>query len=239
MDNYNVDYSYDRTTGSSSLAFSKLMRNVYSWMALALLITAITALGVARNPNIQFTIATNPMLLWGSVIAELGLVFWLSARIMKMSFMKAGILFGLYAILNGVTMSFLLIAYTKESVAATFFITAGTFAAMSAVGYFIKKDLSAMGRVVMMLLIGLIIATVVNLFMKSSGMAMLISYAGVIIFVLLTAYDTQKIKNMMQQSSQYGVNDETSKIALMGSLALYLDFINLFIYLLRIFGDRR
>ncbi len=239
MDNYNVDYSYENKTLEGSSAFSKLMRNVYMWMTLALVITAFTSLIVARDENMLYTIFSNPALMWGMLIGEVVLVLVLSARINKMSFLTAGILFGLYAIVNGATMSILLIAYTQESVATTFFITAGTFAAMSLVGFFIKKDLSSVGRVVIMALIGLIIATVVNIFVKSSGMAMIISYAGVLIFVALTAYDTQKIKMMMMQASEYGENDNTNKIALMGSLSLYLDFINLFIYLLRIFGDRR
>lgn len=239
MDNYNVDYSYENKTLEGSSAFSKLMRNVYMWMTLALVITAFTSLIVARDENMLYTIFSNPALMWGMLIGEVVLVLVLSARINKMSFLTAGILFGLYAIVNGATMSILLIAYTQESVATTFFITAGTFAAMSLVGFFIKKDLSSVGRIVMMALIGLIIATVVNIFVKSSGMAMIISYAGVLIFVALTAYDTQKIKMMMMQASEYGENDNTNKIALMGSLSLYLDFINLFIYLLRIFGDRR
>lgn len=239
MDNYNVDYSYENKTLEGSSAFSKLMRNVYMWMTLALVITAFTSLIVARDENMLYTIFSNPALMWGMLIGEVVLVLVLSARINKMSFLTAGILFGLYAIVNGATMSILLIAYTQESVATTFFITAGTFAAMSLVGFFIKKDLSSVGRVVIMALIGLIIATVVNIFVKSSGMAMIISYAGVLIFVALTAYDTQKIKMMMMHASEYGENDNTNKIALMGSLSLYLDFINLFIYLLRIFGDRR
>lgn len=237
MDNYNVDYSYGHET-SSSRSFSVLMRNVYTWMALGLLLTAITALGVSRNMSMMRAIFTPPTM-WILVFAELGLVFYLSARIMKMSFLTAGILFGLYAIINGATLSGIMLVYTGESIAQTFFITAGTFGAMSLVGYFVKKDLSGVGRILTMLLIGLVIASVVNIFMKSSGLSLILSYAGVVIFVGLTAYDTQKIKLMMQQSSEYGVNDDTNKLALMGSLSLYLDFINLFIYMLRFMGERK
>lgn len=237
MNNYNVDYSYDKSLSSS--AFSKLMRNVYIWMALALVMTGFTAFYVAEKTTLLYSVAQNPSIMWILLLAELGLVFYLSARIHKMAFLTAGLLFALYAIVNGVTLSILLLVYTRESVANTFFITAGTFAAMSMVGFFVKKDLSPMGRILTMALIGLIIATVVNLFVKSSGMAMIISYVGVLLFVGLTAYDTQKIKQMLQQCSQEGETDETSKVALMGSLTLYLDFINLFIYLLRILGDRR
>lgn len=237
MDNYNVDYSYENRSLAS--AFSKLMRNVYIWMSLALVMTGFTALYVAKNEELVYTIATNQALFFGLIIGEFALVFFLTARLFKMSFLMAGLLFALYAIVNGVTLSFLLLIYTKESVANTFFITAGTFAAMSCVGFFIKKDLSPMRRILMMGVIGLLIATVVNLFVASSGMSMIISYIGILIFVGLTAYDTQKIKVMLQQASVEGETDATSKLALMGSLSLYLDFINLFIYLLRILGDRR
>jgi FtsH-binding integral membrane protein len=141
-------------------------------------------------------------------------------------------------VLNGVFFSTIFLAYTLGSIASTFFITAGTFGAMSLVGYFIKKDLSALGRFLMMALIGLIIATVVNIFIQSSGLMWICTYVGVLIFSGLTAYDTQKIKQMFLMHGAE-MNESTMKLALMGSLTLYLDFINLFIYLLRIFGDRK
>ncbi len=219
--------------------FAVLMRNVYIWMTLGLVMTAFTALFVARTPSLLTAIVTNPALLWGCLIAELAMVFILSARIMKMSFMTAGLLFAGYSILNGATLSFLFLAYTMESIATPFFITAGTFGAMSLVGFFIKKDLSTMGRALFMLLIGLIIATIVNMFVASSGLAMILNYLGVAIFVGLTAYDTQKLKEMLFSYSAMGISDQTNKLALLGSLTLYLDFVNLFIYLLRIFGDRK
>ena len=222
-----------------SRSFSVLMRNVYTWMALGLVMTAFTALFVSKNEALAYSIAATPALMWGLFIAELAMVIILSARIMRMSFLTAGLMFAAYAILNGVTLSFIFLAYTAQSIAQTFFITAGTFGAMSLVGFFIKKDLSTMGRMLYMLLIGLIIATVVNIFMASSGLAMIINYAGVAIFVGLTAYDTQKIKHMMLSYGAAGVTDETNKLALLGSLTLYLDFINLFLYLLRFFGDRK
>ena len=177
-----------------SRSFSVLMRNVYTWMALGLVMTAFTALFVSKSEALVYSIATTPALMWGLFIAELAMVIILSARIMRMSFLAAGLMFAAYAILNGVTLSFIFLAYTAQSIAQTFFITAGTFGAMSLVGFFIKKDLSTMGRMLYMLLIGLIIATVVNIFVASSGLAMIINYAGVAIFVGLTAYDTQKIK---------------------------------------------
>lgn len=156
-----------------------------------------------------------------------------------MSARTAGIMFAAYALLNGVTMSFIFLVYTMESIATTFFITAGTFAVMSFIGYIIKKDLSGMGRFLIMLLVGLIIASVVNIFLKSSGLALWLNYLGVLIFVGLTAYDTQKIKLMVSNACMEGNEEQTAKLALMGSLSLYLDFINLFIMLLRILGNRK
>ncbi len=215
-----------------------LFRNVYLWMTMALAITGLTALIVSDSYAIQQMIFTNQMVWWGLLIAELALVWYLSARIQRLSFASATCMFIVYSILNGATLSVILLVYTAESIASTFFITAGTFAAMSLIGYFTKKDLSSMGSLLFMALIGLIIATVVNLFMKSETLYYILSYAGVIIFVGLTAYDTQKIKRMLL-SEGVEVNDTTRKVALMGALALYLDFINLFLYLLRLLGNRR
>ena len=237
MNNYN--YLGQEQSIDFPQTFSVLMRNVYSWMAAGLLMTAFTALIVSDNDTIRRTIATTPALMWGLFIAEIAMVLVLSARIMKMSFLTAGLLFAGYAILNGVTMAFIFAIYTATSIAQTFFITAGTFVGMSIVGYTTKKDLSTLGRTLFMLLIGLIIATIVNIFAGISWLAMLLNYVGVLIFVGLTAYDTQKIKRMLQVYSEAGVNDQTNKIALLGSLTLYLDFINLFMYLLRILGDRK
>lgn len=234
---YNNYYDKGQTLAQSSV-FAVLMRNVYTWMACGLAMTALTAMIVGRNENWVYTIATSGMY-WGLLIAEVVLVIFLSARINKMSFAAAGLMFAAYAILNGVTMSFIMLAYTAESIAQAFFVTAGTFGGMSLVGFFIKKDLSAMGRTMMMALIGLIIATIVNIFWQNSMMASILNYAGVIIFVALTAYDTQKIKVMLQQAQYAGISDQTNKLALMGSLTLYLDFINLFLYILRLFGNRK
>ena len=234
---YNNYYDKGQTLAQSSV-FAVLMRNVYTWMACGLAMTALTAMIVGRNENWVYTLATSGMY-WGLLIAEVVLVIFLSARINKMSFATAGLMFAAYAILNGVTMSFIMLAYTAESIAQAFFVTAGTFGGMSLVGFFIKKDLSAMGRTMMMALIGLIIATIVNIFWQNSMMASILNYAGVIIFVGLTAYDTQKIKVMLQQAQYAGISDQTNKLALMGSLTLYLDFINLFLYILRLFGNRK
>ena len=234
---YNKYYDKGQTLAQSSV-FAVLMRNVYTWMTCGLAMTALTAMIVGRNENWVYTLATSGMY-WGLLIAEVVLVIFLSARINKMSFAAAGLMFAAYAILNGVTMSIIMLAYTAESIAQAFFVTAGTFGAMSLVGFFIKKDLSAMGRTLMMALIGLIIATIVNIFWQNSMMASILNYAGVIIFVGLTAYDTQKIKVMLQQAQYAGISDQTNKLALMGSLTLYLDFINLFLYILRLFGNRK
>lgn len=221
----------------SQTAVPALLKKVYTWMALALAITGITAYGVASSPNLIAAIVSNQPLFWGLMIGELALVFILSARLQKMSLTTATLMFVAYSVLNGVTMSFLFLAFTMESIASTFFICAGTFAAMSVYGAVTKRDLSKMGSILFMALIGLIIASVVNIFLHSSGLMMVISYVGVLVFVGLTAWDTQKIKAMLSNMDEY---DETSqKFALIGALELYLDFINLFIYLLRILGNNR
>ncbi len=239
---YDKDISaqYDRmSSATSTSAFGQLMRRVYLWMALGLAMTGLTGLFVASNPQIMTAILTNQALFWGLLIGEVVLVVWVSAAINRLSFATMGMLFALYCLLNGVTLSVIFLAFTIESIAQTFFITAGTFGAMSLVGYFIKRDLSAVGRILYMALIGLIITTLVNLFFQNSMVMMLVNYAGVIIFVGLTAYDTQKIKNILIQAGQSADGETLGKIALMGSLTLYLDFINLFLYLLRLFGRRR
>lgn len=215
-----------------------LFKNVYAWMALALVVTGLTAYYVANSPTILGMIFGSGAALIGLCIAQFALVIGLSAAINKISFTAAGIMFVVYSILTGITLSSILLVYTSESVALTFFVTAGTFGAMALYGTVTNKDLSGMGSILFMALIGLIIASVANWFFHSSGLAMIISYAGVLIFVGLTAYDAQKIKNML---SIYGseVNEASMKIALMGSLELYLDFINLFLHLIRILGSRR
>lgn len=240
MNGYNKSYNINSyAKGDVNTAFATLMRNVYVWMCAGLSMTALTAMIIARSPEIMTMLLQNSALFYGCMLAELGLVIYLSARIHKMSFATAGISFAAYAILNGVTMALIFLAFTAESIVSTFAVTAGTFGSMALVGTFIKKDLSGMGRTLMMLLIGLIIATIVNIFVASSGLAMILNYVGVLVFTGLTAYDTQRIKVMLLEASQMGVSEQTQKIALMGSLTLYLDFINLFLYLLRIFGSSR
>lgn len=220
-----------------SLAFPALMRKVYVWMTLALVLTGITAYGVASSPSLMMTIFQTPAIMWGLIIAELAIVIAISAAINRLSLTTATLLFVLYSVLNGATLSLIFAVYTMSSIANVFFITAGTFGVMAAYGYFTKRDLSSWGRLLLMALIGLIIATLVNVFLvKSSGFDLILSYAGVLIFVGLTAYDTQKIKQMLAMQTDMG--EGAQKVALLGALSLYLDFINLFLYLLRIFGRR-
>lgn len=238
--NYN-DYELKEYAGERqwdvSAAFPVLMRKVYVWMTFALAITGFTAYGVANSPGILQALVTNQILFWGLIIAEFALVIGVSSAINKMSLTTATLMFVLYSIINGALLSFIFLAYTQSSIATVFFITAGTFAAMAFVGYTTKTDLSSLGKYLLMALIGIIIATLVNVFfVKSSILDLGISYLGVLIFVGLTAYDTQKIKNMLLQAPDAG--EQAQKYALLGALSLYLDFINLFIYLLRIFGKR-
>lgn len=222
--------------GMLSVAFPALMRKVYVWMSFALLITGIMAYGVAESPALMQTIFSNKLVFWGIIIAQFALVFGISGAINRLSLPIATLLFVAYASLNGIIFSSIFVIYSTAVIAKVFFITAGTFGAMSLYGYFTKADLSGMGKILMMALIGLIIATVVNIFLKSSGLEMILSYVGVLIFVGLTAWDTQKIKMMLAQCQD--MNEEAQKIALLGAFTLYLDFINLFIYLLRIFGRK-
>jgi len=220
----------------ASQAFPVLMRKVYVWMTLALAITGLTAYGVATSPGLMQAIYTNPILFWGLIIAEFALVIGVSAAINRLSLGTATFMFVLYSVINGALLSYIFVLYTASSISTVFFITAGTFAAMALIGYTTKTDLSSWGKILLMALIGLIIATVVNVFIKSTMFDMILSYVGVLIFVGLTAYDSQKIKQMLLQAPDAG--ESAQKVALLGALSLYLDFINLFLYLLRIFGKR-
>ena len=232
---------YDAMTREEQLgmsaAFPALMRKVYVWMAMALAITAITAYGVASSPALTSLIFGNKLIFFGLIIAELVLVFWVSARIEKLSLTKATLMFIVYSVLNGATLATIVFAYSPEIITKTFFVTAGTFGAMAVYGYFTKSDLSSWGKLLIMAVIGLIIAGVVNIFLRSSLMDLVVSVIGVLIFVGLTAYDSQKIKRMLMMQADMG--ETAQKVALMGALSLYLDFINLFLYLLRLFGRER
>ena len=232
------------TTESSSRSFysenavATLMRNMYAWMAIALTITGFTAFAVANTYSMISALVTSPIIYYGLIFAELGLVYYLSSRIFRMSFATAGLLFAVYSIVNGVTLSLIFLIFKIGSIVSTFFITAGTFGAMAVVGSFLKKDLSFIGRFALMALIGLIIAGVVNIFMRSEGFSFIIAIIGVLVFTALTAYDAQKMKNLIAENG-YEINENTQKLALIGALELYLDFVNLFLYLLRLLGSRR
>jgi FtsH-binding integral membrane protein len=179
----------------------------------------------------------NRILFCGLVIAEFGIVFGISGMLHKLSLTTATLMFIVYSVINGALLSVIFLVYTMSSIGMVFFITAATFGVMALIGYTTKTDLSKLGSILFMALIGLIIATVVNMFVHSSGLMMIISYVGVLIFVGLTAYDTQKIKLMLNEQSS--ADESAQKLALLGALSLYLDFVNIFIYLLRILGDRK
>ena len=227
-------YAYEKEERLST-AFGYLMRKVYLWMTLALAITGFSAYLVAES-GLVYTLFSNQIMIWVLIIAELGLVFGLSGAINKLSLTTATLMFVVYSVINGLTLSTIFVIYEPSVIAKVFFITAGAFAGLAFVGYTTKKDLSVMGKFLFMALIGLIIATLVNIFLKSSGLDLILSYGGVLIFAGLTAWDSQKIKEMCM-SFEYA-DASAQKMALLGSLTLYLDFINLFLYLLRIFGRR-
>jgi FtsH-binding integral membrane protein len=215
---------------------STLFKSLYLQMSAALTITGLVAYFLSQSQAYINMLLNNSAMLWIVLIAQVGVVIFLSARLHSMSMSTATILFILYSVLTGVSFGSLFLVYDMSDIIATFFVTAGTFFVTSLVGYVTRMDLSKMGSILFMLLIGLVIATVVNMFLGSEGLYMICTYAGVIIFVGLTAYDTQKIKRMF---NEYGTADDNGqKLALMGALMLYLDFINLFIYLLRLIGDR-
>ncbi len=213
------------------------MRKVYAIMAFGLGATGLTALVVFNSTAATQFIFGTPGVYLGLIIAELVMVFTFASLARRMSAVGAAALFYVYAILNGLTLSVVFLIYTKGSIASTFFVTAGTFGAMSAYGYVTKKDLTGVGSFMMMGLFGLIIASVVNLFLRSEMIYWLTTYAGILIFVGLTAYDTQKIKQLNVIGN--AGTDEDHKEAIHGALILYLDFVNLFLYLLRLLGRRR
>lgn len=213
-----------------------LFKSLYMQMSAALTITGIVAYFLSQSTAYINMLINSPAMLWIVLIAQIGVVVWLSARLHAMSMTTATVLFILYSVLTGVSFGTIFLVYDMSDIIATFFVTAGTFFVTSLVGYMTKMDLSKMGSILMMLLIGLIIATIVNMFLGSEGLYMACTYIGVIVFVGLTAWDTQRIKSMFME---HGTADENGqKLALMGALMLYLDFINLFIYLLRLLSSR-
>jgi len=215
-----------------------ILKNVYMWMTIALAITGVVAYGLSQNAAFMQSLIHSPavFVIW---IAQLATVFFLSAFVWKMSPTVATIVFALYAVLNGVTFSTIFLRYDLGSIATTFFITAGTFAAMSVYGLTTKRDLSKIGNYLLMGLIGVIIASVVNFFLNSSVIQYIISFVGVLVFVGLTAWDTQKIKKMSDAHGDSIGEADYIRLSIQGALSLYLDFINLFIFLLRLLGGRR
>jgi len=218
---------------------NEFIRSVYNWMAIGLALTGFVAYYVANTPALVQMIFGNRILFFGLIIGELALVFMISARIQKMQAATATALFVLYSVLNGATLSFVFLVYTASSITSTFFICAATFVACSVYGWTTKRDLTSVGGFMTMGLIGIIIASVVNLFFRSTAMSMIISYIGVIVFVGLTAYDTQHLKTMAINQPDGLEAGVVRKGAILGALKLYLDFINLFLMLLRILGSGR
>ncbi len=229
--------SYQSPT--QSLVVGQFMSKVYLWMSVGIMLTAIVAMSFASDAELVFTIASNKLLYWGIVIAQFGLVIWLSAGINKMNSLMATVMFLIYASLTGVTLSIFSLIYTQESIASAFFTTAIGFAGLSGFGYFTKRDLGPVGNFCTMGLFGLVGFGILTFFFPSlmgSVASKVYGLVGIIVFAGLTAYDTQKIKSMAHYSRN---SEETQKGAILGSLALYLDFINLFLFILRMSGDRR
>jgi FtsH-binding integral membrane protein len=211
------------------------LRSVYGWMAAGLAITAGVAWIVAGSPGVVQTIAQNRALLWGLLLAQIGIVVWLSARVQHMAAGTAALLFVAYSALTGVTTSFVLLAFTGQSVATTFLVTAGTFGALAAYGTATSRSLAGWGQFLFMGLIGVVIASVVGMFWHNDGFQFVLSFIGVIVFTGLTAYDAQRLKQMALAIP----GGSTGSYAIVGALTLYLDFINLFMFLLRFTGNRR
>jgi len=216
---------------------NRFFQKVFAWMAFALFVSGLTAFGTALTPPIYELIFSNQILFYGLLIIELGLVLGLAFFIKSLSATMAKLMFMVYSFFTGLTLSVIFLIYTIESIGMVFFITAGMFASMAAYGFFTKRDLTGMGQILIMGLIGLILASIVNIFLQNSAFDLILSVIGVIIFTGLTAYDVQKIKKKNIIGNEG--TDEDSKEAIMGALHLYLDFVNLFLNLLRLFGKRR
>lgn len=229
---YDKNYGNQSSTNVVGMTISK----VYGWMTLALLVSAVAAVYTASQPGMVEFIFSNSITRWGMIIAEFGLVIYLSARVLKMSFSTAAMCFGLYSIINGVFLSSIFYIFEMPAIVTAFLATSATFGVMSFVGYTTQKDLANIGGYLLMALIGVIIGTVVNLFLQNAMVHYLITYIGLAVFVGLTAYDTQKIKKMLAYGELTGM--DTRNLGIIGALNLYLDFVNIFLYLLRIFGRR-
>ncbi len=231
-----MEYAAPRPVEREAEAIGFVHR-VFAWMAIGLTVTGAIAWAVGTSVNEDYW-QQHSALLIGLIVLELAVVFGLVFAIKRMSATVAVGAFFLYSALNGVTLSVIFIAYTTASIAGTFFITAGMFGSMAALGWITKRDLSGLGSILFMALIGLILASIVNVFVSSSGLYWVTTFAGVVIFAGLTAYDMNKIKQM-EQAGVDASSEQGRKAAVLGALSLYLDFINLFLFLLRIFGARR
>jgi hypothetical protein len=241
MNTFNKNFNYTSQEKAIPMAQTYLA-GVFMWMFLAMAITAATAWLFASSPNLM-SILINPqtgsmsIAGWIAMFAPLGLVLWMSSGFQRMAASKMVLIFIGFSVLMGVSLSFIFLAYTGASIAKTFLITSGMFGSMAVLGYTTKTDLTKFGSIMMMGLIGIIIASVVNMFMGSSTLDYIISFGGVLIFTGLTAYDVQKLKRIGSQVSEE--NETSRKLTIMGALTLYLDFINLFLFLLRFFGNRK
>lgn len=223
---------FERQNSSNLTAQQTFMQQVYQWMAAGLTITGVCAFWAAGNEGVlRFMLGGG---FWVVFIAQLALVFGLSAMILKLSVQAAAVMFLVYSAINGLSMCYLFAVYTGASIASTFFITAGTFAGVSLFGWVTKSDLTSLRGFLFMGVIGVLIASVVNIFLKSEPLYWILTYAGLAVFIGLTAYDTQKLKQIHQNGTA-----APGQLAILGALQLYLDFINMFIFLLRIFGRRR
>ena len=235
------DYRPDLATAPSAAADRErsLLRNVYLWMTGGLALTAVVALGVASSPDLLRAIASSRLLFFGLLIAELALVVFLSARIAKLSPVAATVSFAAYATLNGITLSFVLLAYTGASLATALFITAGTFALMSLYATVTRRDLARVGTYLVYGLLGIVVASLVNFFLKSAIVDWIASFVGVAVFLGLTAYDTQVIRRWSREAGDSLSEADYIRFSILGALKLYLDFVNLFLFFLRIFGRRK
>jgi len=227
--------AFETTTVAGAERVTAFLRKVYGWMVVGLGVTAAVAFAVAASPTLVQAIFGNPILFFGLIIAELGLVFFMSARVAKLAPQTAAVLFLVYSALNGATLSMVLLAYTGTSIATTFAVTAGMFGALALFGTTTKRSLAGVGQFFFMGLIGLVLASVVGIFWKSDGLQFIISVVGVLVFTGLTAWDAQRLKVMAATVPQ----DRFGSYAVVGALSLYLDFINLFLFLLRFIGGRR
>jgi hypothetical protein len=216
-----------------------LLKNVYLWMSAGLALTGAVAYFTANSPSLLNIIYGGRFNFWILIIAEFALVWYLSSRIFTMTPQAATLSFAAYSVLNGLTLSVIFLAYTGATISGAFFVTAATFAATSFYGLTTKRNLSGLGHYMMMALIGIIIASLVNMFLKSSALYWLVSYAGVAVFIGLTAYDTQVIKGWNKNMGENIAEADFMRLSILGALKLYLDFINLFLFILRIFGRGR